>query len=178
MSTRHWETAAPHRAVVRALREALEAHLRHEEATALPLAEAVLAPGERRALAIDAGGRCRAGAPLFVPWVVDGIAPVERSRVPDGAAPAATGAQLCGVGAPLPQTPPVEPLSPCPPRGGAGGQTGTAAAGRGQKRVVSRAGTATPAARPAGRAAPAGNADRPRRAAATASSNPTWLMVE
>lgn len=48
--------AAP--GVVRALREALEAHLRHEEATAPPLAEAVLAPGERRALAIDAGGRC------------------------------------------------------------------------------------------------------------------------
>lgn len=70
--------AAP--GAVRALREALEAHLRHEEATALPLAEAVLAPGEWQALAAEAGGRCRAGVPLFVPWVVDGIAPVERSR--------------------------------------------------------------------------------------------------
>ncbi|MFB4310271.1 hemerythrin domain-containing protein [Actinomadura sp. GTD37] len=67
-------------AAVRDLREALEAHLRHEEAAALPLAEAALEAGEWRALAADAAGRCAAGAPLFVPWVVDGIAPVDRSR--------------------------------------------------------------------------------------------------
>ncbi|TDD61426.1 hemerythrin domain-containing protein [Actinomadura darangshiensis] len=65
---------------VRDLREALELHLRHEEMSALPLAEAVLADGEWRALAGEARRRCEAGTPLFVPWVVDGIAPVERSR--------------------------------------------------------------------------------------------------
>ncbi|MFA1543587.1 hemerythrin domain-containing protein [Actinomadura monticuli] len=67
-------------AAVAAFREALEAHLRHEEATALPLAESLLEPAEWRALAAEAEGRCAAGAPLFVPWVVDGIAPVARSR--------------------------------------------------------------------------------------------------
>lgn len=67
-------------AAVGELREALERHLRHEEASALPLAESVLAGAELRALAAEAGGRCEAGTPLFVPWVVDGIGPVERSR--------------------------------------------------------------------------------------------------
>ncbi len=67
-------------AAVRALREALEAHLRHEEATALPLAESVLRAGQWRSLAADAEGRCAADAPLYVPWVVDAIAPVDRSR--------------------------------------------------------------------------------------------------
>ncbi len=67
-------------AAVRDLRDALEAHLRNEEATALPLAESVLGRREWEALAADAQGRCAAGAPLFVPWVVDGIAPVQRSR--------------------------------------------------------------------------------------------------
>jgi hypothetical protein len=62
------------------LREALETHLRHEETSALPLAESVLADEEWGALAAEARGRCEAGTPLFVPWVVDGIAPVERSR--------------------------------------------------------------------------------------------------
>ncbi|MGI5201263.1 hemerythrin domain-containing protein [Spirillospora sp. CA-108201] len=61
-------------AAVGELREALERHLRHEEASALPLAESVLAGAELRALAAEAG------TPLFVPWVVDGIGPVERSR--------------------------------------------------------------------------------------------------
>lgn len=65
---------------VRELRRALETHLRHEEMSALPLAESVLADGEWRALAAEARNRCEAGTPLFVPWVVDGIAPVERSR--------------------------------------------------------------------------------------------------
>ncbi|MFG1852756.1 hemerythrin domain-containing protein [Actinomadura geliboluensis] len=67
-------------AAVRTLREALEAHLRHEEATVLPLAESVLESGQWRALADEAALRCAAGAELFVPWVVDGIAPVDRSR--------------------------------------------------------------------------------------------------
>ncbi|MEU8342716.1 hemerythrin domain-containing protein [Actinomadura meyerae] len=67
-------------AAVRALREALEVHLRHEEATVLPLAESLLEAGQWRALSDEAALRCAAGAALFVPWVVDGIAPVERSR--------------------------------------------------------------------------------------------------
>ncbi|WP_168220903.1 hemerythrin domain-containing protein [Actinomadura sp. WMMA1423] len=68
------------RAAVRELSEALERHLRHEEASALPLARSVLAEAEWVALAAEARGRCEAGTPLFVPWVVDGIGPVERSR--------------------------------------------------------------------------------------------------
>ncbi|MEU4824956.1 hemerythrin domain-containing protein [Actinomadura sp. NPDC023710] len=67
-------------AAVRELREALERYLLHEERSALPLAESVLAGAEWRALAAEAQGRCEAGTPLFVPWVVDGIGPVERSR--------------------------------------------------------------------------------------------------
>ncbi|MFG2246295.1 hemerythrin domain-containing protein [Spirillospora sp. NPDC048823] len=67
-------------AAVRELRAAVEAHLRHEEMTALPLAESVLGPADWRELADEAGSGCEAGTPLFVPWVVDGIAPVERSR--------------------------------------------------------------------------------------------------
>ncbi|NDU77013.1 hemerythrin domain-containing protein [Actinomadura sp. DSM 109109] len=67
-------------AAVLALREALARHLRHEEESALPLAEAVLAEAEWRALAAEVRTRCEAGTPLFVPWVVDGIGPVERSR--------------------------------------------------------------------------------------------------
>lgn len=67
-------------AAVRELREALERHLLHEEMSALPLAESVLADAQWRELAAEARGRCEAGTPLFVPWVVDGIGPVERSR--------------------------------------------------------------------------------------------------
>ncbi|WP_149258427.1 hemerythrin domain-containing protein [Actinomadura sp. K4S16] len=68
------------RAAVRELREALERHLRHEETSALPLAESVLAEAEWQELAAESRGRCEAGTPMFVPWVVDGIGPVERSR--------------------------------------------------------------------------------------------------
>ncbi|TDE14404.1 hemerythrin domain-containing protein [Actinomadura sp. 6K520] len=67
-------------AAVRELRETVEAHLRHEEMSAVPLAESVLRPADWRAVAEEAGGRWGAEAWLFVPWVVDGIAPVERSR--------------------------------------------------------------------------------------------------
>ncbi|WP_433469852.1 hemerythrin domain-containing protein [Spirillospora sp. CA-128828] len=67
-------------AAVADLREALERHLRHEEMSALPLAESALEAGEWRALADEARRGCDEGTPLFVPWVVDGIAPVERSR--------------------------------------------------------------------------------------------------
>ncbi|TYB41314.1 hemerythrin domain-containing protein [Actinomadura chibensis] len=67
-------------AAVRDLRTALEARLRTEEAAALPLAEAALPPAEWEAFAAEAGRRCEARTSLFVPWVVDGIAPIERSR--------------------------------------------------------------------------------------------------
>lgn len=67
-------------AAVRDLRKVLDARLRHEETTALPLAAAALPPDEWEALAAEAGRRCEARTPLFVPWVVDGIAPIERSR--------------------------------------------------------------------------------------------------
>ncbi|MDL4812642.1 hemerythrin domain-containing protein [Actinomadura opuntiae] len=71
-------------AAVRRLREALEVHLRHEEAGALPLAQRVLTPADWAAFAEDTvsawaapGGGCGEGT---VPWMVDGIAPLERSR--------------------------------------------------------------------------------------------------
>ncbi|RKS73549.1 hemerythrin HHE cation binding domain-containing protein [Actinomadura pelletieri DSM 43383] len=65
---------------VRDLRAALEAHVRHEATGVLPLAESVLAAEEWEAFAVEAGRRCEARTPTFVPWVVDGIAPIERSR--------------------------------------------------------------------------------------------------
>ncbi|MFI0369690.1 hemerythrin domain-containing protein [Actinomadura sp. 1N219] len=68
------------RPAVAELRAALETYLRHEETGALPLAESVLADEEWRALADEARRRCEARTPMFVPWVVDGIAPIERSR--------------------------------------------------------------------------------------------------
>ncbi|MER6813660.1 hemerythrin domain-containing protein [Spirillospora sp. NPDC000708] len=81
---------------VRALRAALEVHLRHEEAGVLALARRVLGPADWAGFAADAvsacgsqggsggvsggvsgGGGCGEGT---VPWLVDGIAPLERSR--------------------------------------------------------------------------------------------------
>ncbi|MBO2460920.1 hemerythrin domain-containing protein [Actinomadura violacea] len=70
---------------VRGLRAALEVHLRHEEAGVLALARRVLGPADWAGFAGDAvaactaagGGRCGEGT---VPWMVDGIAPLERSR--------------------------------------------------------------------------------------------------
>jgi hypothetical protein len=71
-------------AAVRALRAALEVHLRHEEAGVLALARRVLGPADWAGFAGDAvsactsgGGGCGEGT---VPWMVDGIAPLERSR--------------------------------------------------------------------------------------------------
>ncbi|WP_433155161.1 hemerythrin domain-containing protein [Actinomadura nitritigenes] len=75
-------------AAVRALRAALEVHLRHEEAGVLALARRVLGPADWAGFAADAvsacgsrggsvGGGCGEGT---VPWLVDGIAPLERSR--------------------------------------------------------------------------------------------------
>ncbi|GAA2153673.1 hemerythrin domain-containing protein [Actinomadura napierensis] len=71
-------------AAVQRLRDALEVHLRHEEAGALPLARRVLEAADWAAFAADtvslwaaAGAGC---GERTVPWMVDGIAPVERSR--------------------------------------------------------------------------------------------------
>ncbi|QXJ19732.1 hemerythrin domain-containing protein [Actinomadura graeca] len=63
-----------------ALRDALETHLRHEEISALPLARSVLGPEDWRGIAGSAHRDCGSRMTLFVPWIVDGIAPVERSR--------------------------------------------------------------------------------------------------
>ncbi|MFI0408901.1 hemerythrin domain-containing protein [Actinomadura sp. 3N508] len=68
------------RPAVAELRAALEVHLRHEESGVLPLAESALAAEEWRALAEEAERRWEARTPTFVPWVVDGIAPIRRSR--------------------------------------------------------------------------------------------------
>ncbi|QKG19078.1 hemerythrin HHE cation binding domain-containing protein [Actinomadura verrucosospora] len=69
---------------VRELRTVLEVHLRHEEAGVLALARRVLGPADWAGFAGDAvaactaaGGGCGEGT---VPWMVDGIAPLERSR--------------------------------------------------------------------------------------------------
>src|SRR5690606_7119247 len=59
-------------AAVRDLRETLEAHLRHEEMSMIPLAEAELGPADWRAVTAEAAARDDAAA-LFVPWAVDGI---------------------------------------------------------------------------------------------------------
>lgn len=67
-------------AAVAGLRRALELYLRHAETGALPLAESVLPPREWEAFAAEARRTCEARTALFVPWVVDGIAPIERSR--------------------------------------------------------------------------------------------------
>lgn len=65
---------------VRELREALEIHLRHEEMSALPLVRSVLGPEEWQRIRAAIRSRCDAGGALFVPWIVDGIAPIERAR--------------------------------------------------------------------------------------------------
>lgn len=69
---------------VRALRAALEVHLRHEEAGVLALARRVLGPADWAGFAADAVSACGSGSggcgEGTVPWMVDGIAPLERSR--------------------------------------------------------------------------------------------------
>jgi iron-sulfur cluster repair protein YtfE (RIC family) len=66
---------------VRALREGLVHHLDHEEQSALPLIQEVLAPADWKAFA---GGMRTAqgvkGAAVYVPWIVDGVPGAERDR--------------------------------------------------------------------------------------------------
>ncbi|MWA05954.1 hemerythrin domain-containing protein [Actinomadura sp. LD22] len=70
---------------VRALRAALRVHLRHEEAGVLALARRLLGPADWAGFAGDAVAACTSGsggcAEATVPWMVDGIAPLERSRL-------------------------------------------------------------------------------------------------
>ncbi|MET9405162.1 hemerythrin domain-containing protein [Streptomyces sp. NPDC002935] len=67
-------------ALVHALAGTLDDHLAHEEASALPLIQEVLTPEDWGAFT----GRIRRtqglrGAAVFVPWIVDGIAPADRA---------------------------------------------------------------------------------------------------
>jgi hypothetical protein len=64
-----------------ALARALEGHLRHEEDGALPLIQAVLTPEDWK----DFGAAMRRaqglkGAAVYVPWIVDGASPADRTR--------------------------------------------------------------------------------------------------
>ena len=66
---------------LRELARTLVGHLDHEEASALPPIGSVLTPADWRAFA--AGMRRSQGlrgAAVYVPWILDGIAPAERQR--------------------------------------------------------------------------------------------------
>jgi hemerythrin-like domain-containing protein len=66
---------------VKALRTALEEHLDHEEHSALPLIQSVLTRADWEAFTGELRRREGIkGTAVFVPWVVDGIAPTDRSR--------------------------------------------------------------------------------------------------
>ncbi|WP_395111669.1 hemerythrin domain-containing protein [Actinomadura sp. SCN-SB] len=63
------------------LRAALDEHLGHEERSALPLVRSLLTPEDWEAFTEEIRRRQGAqGTAVFVPWVIDGIAPTERSR--------------------------------------------------------------------------------------------------
>ncbi|MUN37486.1 hemerythrin domain-containing protein [Actinomadura litoris] len=67
-------------AAVAALRTALDVQLRHEDTGALPLARSVLGPEEWRGLRDALRRECGTHMTRLVPWIVDGIGPIERSR--------------------------------------------------------------------------------------------------
>jgi iron-sulfur cluster repair protein YtfE (RIC family) len=67
-------------ALVHTLATTLDDHLAHEEGSALPLIQEVLTPADWGAFT----GRIRKtqglrGAAVFVPWIVDGVAPADRA---------------------------------------------------------------------------------------------------
>ncbi|WP_328551959.1 MULTISPECIES: hemerythrin domain-containing protein [unclassified Streptomyces] len=66
--------------LVRTLTATLDAHLEHEEASALPLIQEVLTPADWGAFtgAIRRTQGLR-GAAVFVPWIVDGVPPADRA---------------------------------------------------------------------------------------------------
>lgn len=66
---------------VEALSAALDGHLQHEEASALPLVQTVLTVADWRAF--GAAMRRRqglSGTAVYVPWIVDGATPADRNR--------------------------------------------------------------------------------------------------
>jgi iron-sulfur cluster repair protein YtfE (RIC family) len=64
-----------------ALAGALEAHLHHEETTALPLIQAVLTPKDWKAFgAAMRKAQGLKGASVYVPWIVDGASTADRQR--------------------------------------------------------------------------------------------------
>lgn len=66
---------------VRELRASLGRHLAHEEMSALPLIRSTLTPKDWAGFTADIRARQGIkGAAVFVPWVVDGIKPTDRSR--------------------------------------------------------------------------------------------------
>lgn len=66
---------------VEELRAVLGEHLTHEEGSALPLMRSVLTQDDWRAFTGEMRRRQGVkGAAVFVPWIVDGAAPVDRSR--------------------------------------------------------------------------------------------------
>ncbi|WP_207944393.1 hemerythrin domain-containing protein [Actinomadura rubrisoli] len=62
------------------LRTELDVQLRHEEVSALPLVRSALSAEEWTAFAEAVRQRCEKGTQVLIPWIVDGIAPIERSR--------------------------------------------------------------------------------------------------
>jgi hypothetical protein len=68
-------------AQVAGLASALEWHLQHEEDAALPLIQSVCTPADWRAFAGEMRRRQGVkGAAIYVPWILDGIAPDGRQR--------------------------------------------------------------------------------------------------
>jgi iron-sulfur cluster repair protein YtfE (RIC family) len=66
---------------VHELRTALDKHLSHEEMSALPLIQSVLTQADWQGFTAEIRRRQGLkGAAVFVPWVVDGIRPTDRSR--------------------------------------------------------------------------------------------------
>jgi hypothetical protein len=64
-----------------ALTATLDAHLRHEENSALPLIQSVLSTADWRGFARSmARAQGVKGAAVYVPWIVDGATVAERKR--------------------------------------------------------------------------------------------------
>jgi hypothetical protein len=60
---------------------ALDAHLEHEEKSALPLIQAVLTPADWRAFGSAMRRRQGLkGAAVYFPWILDGATPADRDR--------------------------------------------------------------------------------------------------
>ena len=102
------------------LASALEWHLKHEEDAALPLIQSVCTPADWRAFAGEMRRRQGVkGAAMYVPWILDGVRPVDPRRrrtrraaaVHGCAARPGPGDQPAPLGAALPSAGPVEDLT-------------------------------------------------------------------